>query len=137
MVFVSKISLPAKLENVEQMLRFVAAFAKRRGFTQQRIQELELAAEEALVNVINYAYPEEAGPVEMRCDVVDDRVKIEIMDTGIPFDPLTQGDPNLTAGTSGRKAGGLGIYYVRQMMDEVEYRREKGKNILSFISPRE
>lgn len=137
MVFVSKISLPAKLENLEQMLQFVSAVAKKCGFTQQRIQELELATEEALVNVIKYAYPEEAGPVEMRCDVVDDRVKIEIMDAGIPFNPLSQGEPNLTASISDRKVGGLGIYFIRQMMDEVEYRREKGKNILSFIPPRE
>ncbi len=129
-----EIRLPAKIENLEKLLQFVSAFAKKSGITAKRIQELELATEEAVFNIIKYAYPEDAGLVEVSCSVGDhDRVLVEIMDTGTPFNPLSQAKPNLTDNISDRKIGGLGIFFICKMMDDVKYRHENGKNILTLI----
>ena len=129
-----EISLPAKIENLEKVLQFVSAFAKKSGITTKRVRELELATEEAVFNIIKYAYPEDTGLVEVSCSVNDhDRVLVEIMDTGTPFNPLSRSKPNLTDDISDRKIGGLGIFFIREMMDKVKYRHENDKNILTLI----
>ena len=113
-------------------------FAGKCGLTQKRIGELELATEEAVVNVIRYAYPKGSGTVEARCGVDEnDRIIIEIVDTGTPFNPLSQSKPKLTDDVDERKIGGLGIFFIRMMMDHVKYRHENGKNILTLIPHQE
>lgn len=129
-----EISLPAKIENLEKVLQFVSAFAKKSGIPTKKVQELELATEEAVFNIIKYAYPEDTGTVEVSCGVDDNgRIIFEIMDTGTPFNPLSKSKPNLTDNISDRKIGGLGIFFIRKMMDDVKYRHENGKNILTLI----
>jgi anti-sigma regulatory factor (Ser/Thr protein kinase) len=135
---VAKIQLPAKFENLEKVQQFVSSFAEKRGFTQKRIKALELATEEVVVNIIRYAYPEDSGTVEVSCGVDEnDRIIIEIMDTGTPFNPLSQSKPNLSDDIAERKIGGLGIFFIRMMMDQVKYRHENGKNILTLIPHQE
>ena len=131
----SKIRLPAKIENLRKLMQFVSDFAKGEGFTQKRIQEIELATEEALVNIFDYAYPDEnIGEVEVRCRMeVNTGLIIEILDTGRPFDIQSISEPDLKWNISDRKIGGLGIYLIRKMVDEVQYYRDRGINILAFI----
>jgi serine/threonine-protein kinase RsbW len=129
------VSMPAKLEYLADMIEPVKDCAQKHGFDPNRINEIELALEEALVNVINYAYPEPgtAGNVEI-CFWQND-VKlfiISINDSGIYFDALEKKDPELTADISERDVGGLGIFLIKQFMDDVKYRRVQGHNILSF-----
>ena len=123
---------PARLENLQRFLKPLSESAKAEGFHQERIREIELALEEALVNIFNYAYPKGAGDVEVIGGVENDDWIIEIIDSGIPFDMTSLSDPDLTAGVEERKIGGLGIFLVRQMVDEVRYRREKDRNILTL-----
>lgn len=113
----------------------MVTFARDAGFPAKRVQEVELAVEEALVNIINYAYPErENGDVEVKCGLENqDRFLIEIRDKGIPFDVESHSDPDLNANISERKVGGLGIYLIRKMADEVRYRREGEENVLSLV----
>lgn len=129
-----EIKLPAKIENLEKVLQFVSAFAKKSGITTKRVLELELATEEAVFNIIKYAYPEDTGVIGVSCSLVDNgRMIVEIADTGTPFNPLSRSKPNLTDDISDRKIGGLGIFFIREMMDDVKYRHENGKNILTLI----
>lgn len=130
-----EIKLPAIIENLERLMQFVTAFAKEQGFPQKRIQEIELATEEALVNIFNYAYPAGlAGEVELRCKMDNDNNFImEISDTGLPFDPGSLSEPDLDATISGRPIGGWGVFLIKKMVDEVKYRRDGEKNILTFI----
>jgi len=128
---------PARLENLQRFLKPVSECARAEGFDQERIQEIELALEEALVNIFNYAYPEGAGEVEVGCGVENDHWIIEIIDSGIPFDMTSLSDPDLTADVEERKIGGLGIFLVRKMVDEVTYRREKDRNILTLAVKKE
>ncbi len=130
-----RVILPAKLECLSEMINPIKTCAKKHGFSSNRINEIELALEEALVNVISYAYPdpEAVGNAEICCRLNDKALfNIEIKDSGIPFDSLKKDDPDLTAGISEREVGGLGIFFIKQFMDDVKYRREQGHNILSF-----
>lgn len=122
------------MEHLRELVQFVTDCAARRDLSPARLKETELVAEEALVNVIRHAYKDGSGDVEITCEPdKDERLLIEIADSGIAFDFLSMEDPDITAGISERKEGGLGVYFIKKLMDEVKYRREGDKNILSFI----
>ncbi len=126
--------LPAKIKHLERLIEFVSGCAKEKGFSGKRVKEIELATEEVLVNIFNYAYPEGPGDVEVSCNQADDtRFIIEISDSGIPFDSRSLADPDVTSDISERKIGGLGVFLVRKIADEVHYRRDGGENILSLV----
>lgn len=130
----AKMKLPATIEHLEALVEFVSKCAEGQGFNGRRIKEIELATEEVLVNIINYAYPERSGDVEVSCRREDaTRFVIEISDNGIPFDPLSLPEPNFSTDILDRKVGGLGVFFIRKMMDEVLYRREEGSNIIRLI----
>ena len=131
---VTKIRYPAKLENLGKCLDFISCLAERDGFSASVVKEMELAMEEALTNIFNYAYPDQAGEVELsyRKDN-DSRLILDITDNGIPFDPLSLSEPNLTANVSDRKIGGLGVFFIRKMTDDVRYHRDGDANVLTLI----
>jgi len=112
----------------------VSHCAREQGFSPKRISEIELATEEALVNIFKHAYKDKIGDVEVICKLdPQDRLIIEILDSGVPFDMLSLGEPDTTADISERKVGGLGIFLIRKLMDDVQYQHEGTKNVLSLI----
>jgi len=131
------IKLPAKLENLERMVKSVSDCARAQGFGQKRTSEIELAAEEGLVNIIHYSYPEKSGEVEIICSADDDYFMIELIDSGIAFDMTSLSDPDVNAGRDERKIGGLGVFLIKKMVDKVKYRRENDRNILDLIIVKE
>jgi len=131
------INLPARIENLGRFMNSVSECARAQGFDQRKISEIELATEEALVNICNYSYPEEPGDVEINCKMENGRFIIEIIDSGIPFDITSLVDPDITSDIAKRKIGGLGVFLTKQMMDEVRYRRENDRNILELIVRKE
>ncbi|MBW1767596.1 MAG: ATP-binding protein [Deltaproteobacteria bacterium] len=130
-----KIRLPARIKNLERLIEFVSSFANEQGFTQNRKSEIELATDEALVNIVQYAYPDNpTGMVDVSCEMDEEnRFIITLSDTGIPFNPLSLPEPALADHITTREIGGLGILFIKKMVDEVKYRREDGKNILTLI----
>jgi len=129
-----KLTYTATLENLEPMLDFLEQGAKELGFDARELNRIRLASEEVLVNVINYAYPDKNGSVEIIYDIQDgNRLVVEIIDSGVPFNPLLMPEPDIESPVENRKIGGLGIYLVRSIMDELSYRREAGRNILTLI----
>ncbi len=125
--------LPATIEHLKKLVEFISGCAREKGFTDKRIREIELATEEALVNIFSYAYPEKAGNVEVTCDLdVNDRLKVEILDSGVLFNPLSLSDPDLTTDVANRKIGGLGVFLIRKIVDDIQYRRDDDRNILTF-----
>lgn len=95
---------------------------------------LNLALEEAVANVMKYAYPEgEEHNIILSVKLMDNRLIFRLIDTGKPFDPTIVPDADVTLSAEDRKIGGLGIFLVRQIMDSVEYRRIDGKNILTMV----
>ena len=129
-----KIILPATIDHLRSMLTFIDEGAKALGFDEQKIHQIMVASEEALVNVINYAYPEKPGNIELSRDLREDKsLFLEIKDSGIAFDPLSLPEPDIHAPMERRRPGGLGIYMIRKIMDEVNYRRDDGFNILTMV----
>jgi serine/threonine-protein kinase RsbW len=130
----SSIQLPARIENMEPLVQFISDNARKLGFSGKRVKEIELATEEALVNIINYAYPDHHGDIKVTCVQLQSKTfVIEIEDSGIAFDMLSLRDPDISAGISDREIGGLGVFLIRKLMDEVHYQRKNGKNVLKLI----
>jgi len=129
-----EIRLAAKIEHLERLINFVAGHAEMVGFTVNRINEIELAAEEVLVNIFQYAYPGTDGDVGIECRIEDDvRLVLVISDKGEPFNILEVPDPDVAADISDREIGGLGVFFVKEMVDEARYRRKGNSNILTLV----
>lgn len=134
MLLLSQIALPAILDNLPKLMDSVSHCLRGQGFESEKVIEIEIALEEALVNIINYAYRDRSGDVKVSCSVDDEsRFIIEIEDTGQPFDVLSANQPDLSDNISERKVGGLGIHLIRNLMSEVQYLRKDDKNILQLI----
>lgn len=128
------ITLPASLSNLEKLLSQVSGWLGSNGIPRSQTARIELALEEALVNVCRYSYRQGEGDVEVRCGITEGRAcRIEIVDSGVPFDACAYPAPELTACIADRKVGGLGVYLMRNMADQMTYRRENEKNILSLV----
>ena len=98
------------------------------------VRKLQLAVEEAVVNVIDYAYPiGTEGLIEIRMMYDGKSLKIMIIDSGVAFDPTLKEKADTTLSAEDRQIGGLGIHLVREIMDTINYIREGGKNVLTLI----
>src|SRR5574340_1206235 len=129
--------LPARLEHLDELVKSVSDCARSQGFDQKRIGAIELAVEEAFVNICNYSYPGKEGNAAVTCRLDENRFILEIADSGIPFDITQLSDPDITAPAEAREIGGLGIFLMKKMMDEVTYRREGDRNVLNLIVVKE
>ena len=114
------------------MLSWVCDQISPLDFNQMQIRKIEIALEEALVNIIQYAYQDHPGTIEITCKALSkDGIEIILKDYGIPFNPLKNGGKvNRKATLEERKEGGLGISFMHELMDKLEYKREGDANIL-------
>lgn len=129
--------LEAKVENLEAMLEFVTGCAGELAWGEQRLPDIELVVEEAVVNVCKYAYPDGNGSLELSAGGDDHSFLVVIADSGIPFDILSATEPDLTASIDDREIGGLGCFLIRTLTDRVLYRRDGERNILELTFLRE
>jgi len=133
----TRIRLAAKQENLEKFLDVISVFAEQNDFSPDVVMRIKLSIEEALVNILNYAYPECDGEVEICYRKENDtKLILEILDNGIPFDPLSLPKPDINTDLSDRQVGGLGVFFIREMAEDVLYRREGDTNILTLIFPK-
>lgn len=120
--FMANITFPASFEYLDEIRDFIAQTAREGGFTEKAVYSLQLAADEAASNIIEHAYEGVSNAsLDIACDVRDDVIVITMRDNGKPFDPSTVKQPNLKADLSERQVGGLGVYLMRKLMDEVSY----------------
>ena len=127
------IELVNRKEEVAKLSGFTKAFCAALDLDGRQASGLRLALEEAVANVICYAYPEgEEGKVSIYAESNRREVRFTVVDSGFPFDPTAAlpTDTSLDAGS--RQIGGLGIHLTRKLMDSVSYRREAGNNILTL-----
>lgn len=120
----------ATLEKLNELNEFVEGCADRFGLETKKKFGLLVAVEEAFVNICSYAYPDGEGEAEVSCATEGDAFVFEIADSGSPFDVLSLPEPDTTLDIMEREIGGLGVYFIRRLTDDVSYRRENGKNIL-------
>ncbi|MBO7069878.1 MAG: ATP-binding protein, partial [Bacteroidales bacterium] len=122
------------IQQIPQLAEFVETIAGEKNLDQAMAMSLNLALEEAVTNVILYAYPDGIdGLVDIEAYIREDCLEFILSDSGKPFDPTAAPEADVTLGVDERSIGGLGIYLVRNIMDSVSYRYENGKNILTMI----
>ena len=122
-----------QIKEIPQLADFMRTIAAETGMDKSLAMSLNLALEEAVSNVVLYAYPDGSnGLVDIEAILWKDHIDFIISDNGVPFDPTAVGTPDLTLDVKERPIGGLGIYLVKSIMDSVAYSRREGKNILSM-----
>ena len=128
------ITMEATLANLEKGLAFVDEALEQMDCPMKRQMQVDLAVEEAFVNVANYAYGTETGPITITVSQEQETGDcfITLTDRGVPFNPLEQEDPDLSLPAEKRAIGGLGIFMVKKNMDEVSYQYRDGQNILTM-----
>ena len=128
------ITIPAEAKNLDAVVAFVFDELRPFNCSQKILLQVRLAIEEIFINIVSYAYHPETGLADIRCEVLQEplRVVIQFLDGGIPFDPLAKEDADLSPEALEEREGGLGIFLVKQTMDEVRYSHENGKNVLTI-----
>jgi len=121
----------ADLSNLDRMMSHIREEALKIGVNEKAVHKIELACEEALVNIISYAYPDQKGMLTITCQKKNHRFEIVMKDYGLPFNPIdVEVNPQLDKPLNERKIGGLGIFLLRKFIDEVSYQRTDEENIL-------
>ena len=127
------IVLSNNTQEVPQLNAFVEEVCQTVGFSQPVMMQIKLAIEEAVVNVMKYAYPSgHRGEVTIEAASNDVRLKFTIIDSGKPFDPTVQSEVDTSLSAKQRKIGGLGIHIMRQNMDSINYERMGNLNVLTL-----
>ena len=130
----NSIVLPNDTQEVPRLNTFVSDMCNSLDAPLDVTAQVQLAVEEAVVNVMDYAYPAGTrGELTVEVQADDEQLQFIIRDTGIPFDPTTTPEIDTTLSAKDRPIGGLGIHLVRQIMDDVQYRRIGEFNVLTLI----
>lgn len=127
--------IEATPENLPAVLEYVDRHLENAGCSMKAQMQIDIAVEEIFINIARYAYSPEVGMAAIRIEVFDDplRVAITFTDQGVPYDPLAKKDPDVTLSADERPIGGLGIFMVKNSMDDMTYEYRDGSNILTLI----
>ena len=135
---VQKISVNAKLDHLSDIIEFVISYAEAAGLDESAVYAVQLAIDEAFSNIVNHACKDNSSDdVECTCSLDDESLTVTFRDHGQPFDLASIPEPDLEAGLEDRDIGGLGLYFMRKMMDEVrfDFTPDSG-NILTMVKRR-
>jgi serine/threonine-protein kinase RsbW len=126
-----ELELIADLMELERVNTELDTFAERNAWATKCLFQIKLAIEEVVVNTISYGFSNQSAPrIVLKLRQAGARVTVEVSDNGMAFDPLEKPVPDLDASLEDRAIGGLGVYLVRQLMDQVTYAREGDWNRL-------
>lgn len=130
-----KLRIEAKIENVDLLTDFVNEQLEGMDCPMKSVTQVDIALDEVFSNICHYAYGEDEGyaVVYVNKHPDEDAVSITLEDAGEPFDPLVRKDPDVTLSLKERQIGGLGIFMVKRMMDDIEYEYRDGLNRLTMV----
>ena len=127
------IVLANEISEISRLNGFIEDIGEEFSLTPDVVFNLNLVLEEAVVNIINYAYPkEENQSIYLSARLHEGSIVLILTDTGKEFDPTMAPEADVTLSADEREIGGLGIFLIRQIMNEVRYERIDGKNILTL-----
>ena len=127
------IILANDISEISRLYEFVEEVGNDFELSPDIVFNLNLVLEEAVVNIINYAYPkEEHESIYLSARMHEDSIVLVLTDTGKEFDPTAAPEADVTLSADDRQIGGLGIFLIRQIMNEVKYERIEGKNVLTL-----
>lgn len=129
-----ELTIAATVENIEVVTDFVNQQLEELACPMKAQMQINIAIDELFSNIAHYSYNPEIGQATVRVEVMENplAVSITFIDNGVPYDPLSKEDPDLTLSAEKRQIGGLGIYMVKKSMDEITYEYKDGQNILSI-----
>ncbi len=129
----SRLTMTNSLTEIDRLHAFVDETASRHALSDSQAMSLNLALEEAVVNVIDYAYPADTkGDIILAVETDGDSLVFKLIDHGAPFDPTKVPDADTTLDLEDRPIGGLGIFLIRQIMERIEYQRVGDANRLTM-----
>jgi serine/threonine-protein kinase RsbW len=128
-----ELQVEAKVEQLARISEFIADAMRAFGLNDRKSFEVQLAVDEACANIMHYAYSKAGGTIELSCERRNAEVRITIKDYGKPFDPTAVPPPKLDTDVEHRGVGGLGIYFMRRMVDELAYEYRDGQNALTMV----
>ena len=127
----TQIHIRNRMEEMPAIVSMVEDFGARHHIPPALVNDLNLCLDEVISNIISYGYPSGAkGGITVLLSYQAGQLTTEIRDDGAPFDPLRVNSPDLSGTVQTRKVGGLGIYFLRQLMDDVVYNRAGNENRL-------
>jgi serine/threonine-protein kinase RsbW len=129
---------PGRYSSLSSIGEFVRSEAQLSGLDDTAVYQVEMAVDEACSNIIEHAYgAEDVGEIDCTCQRQPDGLSVILKDTGKPFRPDEVDWPNLHAGIEDRAGHGLGLFFIREWMDRVEFKQlPGGRNILSLFKNR-
>ncbi len=129
-----KLTIPAEINELHNVQAFVRAFLENVDVSVKASTQLDIIVEEIFVNIAHYAYAPNEGNATIQVDFVDDKkVRVTFSDTGIPYNPLVNEDPDVTLSATERRIGGLGIFMTKKFADELHYEYKDGANVLTIV----
>ena len=130
----NELEIEAVKENLSEVQGFVEERLEATDCPPKAKTQIGVAVEEIFINIASYAYAPEKGMATVRVEVSEDPVTVTVtfVDHGIPYDPLSKRDPDVTASADEREIGGLGIFMTKKIMDDVAYEYKNGQNILTL-----
>jgi serine/threonine-protein kinase RsbW len=128
-----ELTLKAEIGEIPGVSAALEQLMQVHSFSNEEILDTQLAVEEAVTNIILHGFGGLAGKIHITGHATRGIIEIRIEDTAPPFNPLSVPDPDFTPDIRSRSMGGLGIFLIRKVMDEVIYRNDQGKNILVLI----
>lgn len=137
--YVQSATFPGRFESLAEIGDFVTRAAEAAGFDARGVYAVQLAVDEACSNIIQHAYGgQDRGVIDCTCRVLPEALVIVLKDHGRPFDPEAVPAPDLKASLEERQGGNLGLYFMRELMDEVHFDRTSDAfNVLTMIKRRE
>ena len=133
MIMEKSIILANDIAEISKLAQFIEEIGDAFSLSPDVVFNLNLVLEEAVVNVINYAYPkEEHQSIYLSAKLLEGSIVFVLTDTGLEFDHTKAPDADITLSADDRPIGGLGIFLIRQIMNEVKYERIDGKNVLTL-----
>ena len=126
----SHLSIRASMDDISCIEPFIAQVAKQAGMEEREAKRLRLAVEEAVANIINHG---QATTIKLQVKAGDNQLVLTIDDDGQPFDPTADSSTDFSVPADERPPGGLGIMFLHQMTDSLEYQRHNGHNVLKII----
>jgi anti-sigma regulatory factor (Ser/Thr protein kinase) len=130
----NELDIEATTDNLPKVLEFIDKHLEAAGCPLKSQMQIDVAAEEIFVNIANYAYKPDKGMAKVRVEVGGDPLSVSItfIDQGVKYDPLAKEDPDVTLSAEERQIGGLGIFLVKNTMDDLTYQYLNGSNILTL-----
>lgn len=124
------LELKASIENFAQLSDSWHNIAASWDLNSALINKIDVCLEEIYVNIASYAYDDKEGTAKISFDKQDNEITLKFEDEGIYYNPLQKEDPDITLSLEERPIGGLGIFMVKEISKDIEYKREDNKNIL-------